>query len=80
MRHWFHSQPDHESGNFRAPNDELLSLFGDPDARGSRRWHEVFGFESTDRDVGLEVVDVSPATETPKPITAPAMPKWSSDW
>lgn len=69
MRHWFRAQYNHERGNFRAANDELLSLFSDPDARGSRSWRETFGYQC------------APRRPVPKllPINVRATPKSSSD-
>ena len=45
MRHWFQPQSTPVRGNFREANDELLALFGDPDARGGRNWRQTFGYE-----------------------------------
>ena len=45
MRHWFQSECASGRGNFREANDELLALFGDPDARGGRNWRQTFGYE-----------------------------------
>ena len=70
MRHWFYPPNDQEPGNFREANDELLSLFSDPDGRGLRSWRETFGYEC------------APRRPRPKllPITVHATPKPSSDW
>jgi len=69
MRQWFKPPSDQEPGNFGAANDELLSLFSDPDARGSRSWRETFGYECAPRRPARKLL----------PITACAMPKSSSD-
>lgn len=45
MRHWFQLNSTAARGNFREANDELLALFGDPDARGGRSWRQTFGYE-----------------------------------
>jgi hypothetical protein len=70
MRHWFLAQGDDDRGNFRAANDELLALFGDPDVRGARSWRETFGYERARR------------RPEPRPLlfSARATPKSSSDW
>lgn len=72
MRHWFHGEHEREGGNFRGANDELLTLYSDPDARGSRRWREVFGFEPTER--------ASTPRAAPLPINVRAVLQSSSDW
>ena len=33
---------DHPCGNFLDATDAFAPLFGDPDARGGRKWSEVF--------------------------------------
>ena len=65
MRHWFHPRSDQVPGNFRAANDELLTLFSDPDARGGRSWRETFGYECAPRRPRLKRL----------PIIVPATPK-----
>ena len=70
MRHWFHPQNDQERGNFHAANDELLTLFSDPDARGTRSWRETFGYECAPRRPARKLL----------PINVRATPKSSSDW
>ena len=72
MRNWFHGEHKQDRGNFRGANDELLTLFSDPDARGSRRWHEVFGFKPVERD--------SAPRGAPTPINVSAALQSSSDW
>jgi hypothetical protein len=37
------SRGQSRKGKFTDAPDLLPSLFADPDGRGSRRWHEVFG-------------------------------------
>ena len=34
-------------GNFTDVTESLLPLFCDPDARGQRRWREMFGLETS---------------------------------
>ena len=45
MRNFLNPRHAPERGNFAAGTDQLLTLFGDPDARGPRRWRESFGYE-----------------------------------
>ena len=54
MRPWFYAEHDKDCGNFSDDTEQLLALFTDPDARGSRRWREVFGLEPGVRDPVLE--------------------------
>ena len=72
MRNWFHGENKRDRGNFRGANDELRTLFSDPDARGSRRWREVFGFEPAERVTALR--------GAPTPINECAALQSSSDW
>ena len=44
MCEWIDPISNLERGNFVGSSDMMLALFSDPDARGSRRWREVFGF------------------------------------
>lgn len=39
------AQKDGKKGNFADPRNGLLSLFTDPDERGTRSWRESFGYE-----------------------------------
>ena len=34
-------------GNFTDVTESLLPLFHDPDGRGTRRWREMFGLQTT---------------------------------
>jgi DNA-binding SARP family transcriptional activator len=69
MGHWFNAEHARNRGNFDAANDQLLALFSAHQARETKRWRCMFGYETSHCE--------APATAA-IPINVRAMPKSSS--
>ncbi len=81
MHDWIDDVGTPGRGTFAWGGDMMLALFSDPDARGSRRWREVFGLVHDDLAISSRRAHFGhePWARS-RQIIARAGPKSSSDY